>query len=81
MKPHEEATPNGTYLYTSIVSDNPDVSSHRGISTKLARISFTIVCKKDLDLLVEDEETVLMDVIQVLDNCLAKEACNKVLTL
>lgn len=76
QKPVEEQTPTSSYLYLSIVSDNVDVSTLQGIGTKLARVQFNIFSKVTYTPL-EDEESVLMDIIQVLDDSIAKEMCNK----
>lgn len=48
MKPEENSTPTGSYIYTTIVSQIPRLKTQKGYITKTARVSFHIIAKKSL---------------------------------
>lgn len=76
-KPDEADTPNDSFVYMSIVSDNITNASFQWYMMKEARVSFTIVCKTLL-WVWETEESVLFDIIDELNTIMAREACNKI---
>lgn len=76
-KPEEIDSPSTTYAYLSLVSDSVQVATFQGSMLKTARVSFTIVCKDSL-WVNETREQVLFDVVDELNNILAREVCNKI---
>jgi hypothetical protein len=48
MKPEENSTPTGSYVYMTVVSQIPRTKTQKGYITKTARISFHIIAKKTL---------------------------------
>lgn len=76
-KPDESATPAGSYIYMSIVSDTPKTNSNVWYLANTARVSFTIVCKDTL-LAADTEERVLYDIIDALNDSIVNEWCSKI---
>ncbi len=76
-KPDEKFTPAWTYVYMSVVSDNTQTNSNVWYLCNTARISFTIVCKKEL-LAADTEERVLYDVLDAINNAIVNEWCSKI---
>gem|GEM_PF-4133476 len=67
MKPDENSTPIGTYVYMTITSNNTTTKTQIGYIMKTARVSFHIVCKKVL-LTADTPERVLGTVIDTITN-------------
>lgn len=67
--PDENATPDTTYGFTQIVSDNIVSQSSQGYYLKQCRVSLTIVCKKVL-LATDTPERILRWVIDTTTNLL-----------
>jgi len=67
MKPDENATPDTSYCFISIVSDIPRGKSQIGYLMKTARISFHIVCEKKLKA-QDTPERVIMTIVDAINN-------------
>ena len=76
-KPDVNATPNWAYVYFGVVSDNTQSYSNKGALANTARISFTIVCKKELGA-TDTEERVLYDIMDTITNAIVNEWCAKI---
>lgn len=77
LMPDEWATPTGSYIYISIVSDNTTRQSNVWHIMKKARISFHIVCKQTL-WANETPESVLWAIIDAINNTIVSQWCTKV---
>lgn len=74
MKPDENSTPDGSYVFVSIVSDIPKTQSQIGYLMKTARVSFHIVCKKKLKA-QDTPERVLMTIVDTINNNIVFQWC------
>ena len=76
-KPDDKVTPNWSYVFVSIVSDNQKMYSNRWNLMKTARISLTVVCKKKL-WATDTEERVIYSIIDKITNTIVSEWCVKI---
>ena len=76
-KPDEDATPEWSYAWATITSDIPRVYSNVGHVMKSARVSFHIVCKKEL-WSTDTPERVLWAIVDAISNAIVSQWSTKI---
>lgn len=83
QKPSEEYInkniPNWSYIYFSKITDTPTTASFSWYMQKIARLQFNIVSKTNF-WAWESAESILMDIIDAINNAIANESCLKITT-
>jgi len=78
MKPDENSTPIGTYVYMTITSNNTTTKTQIWYIMKTARVSFHVVCKESL-WATDTPERVLGEAIDTITNNIVYQWCwNKI---